>query len=486
MKNALDLWSWDGTVSRRAYLAAGLALTAFKYPIDYAVSALFGRPWHPLMYFSLRVSPILDSSAPHKYLLVLLAVALPFIAAGVSLSARRLRDMGVHPLWSGLFFLPFLHWAFILVLVVAPPAKRAEAPHGEPGPYREGRPEPRMPALPLLTRIIPASEGGAFLLGLLLSVSLGFACFMVTAQIDKTLGGGLFVGAPFGTGFVMAFCTSWGRDGTRGRPIAYGLVPTLVGLLILLAMAWEGLACILMATPIVGAMAALGAFVGHLSAGAGSAWTTSGAMGVAFAPALLVLELVRPPTPEPRAATASVHVAAPPEVVWRAIASMSPIDERPEPIFAIVAMPLEVRAAGSEPCAPRRWVFTNGAFEASVAALDEPRQLGFRIESEPEQLRRYLEVKGGRFELEPQPDGTTVVRGSVDYLLRVHPTEYWGLWTDTFLRAIERRVLAHVKAMAEHPERAPSGATGLDEMPPWMRASNETCRCTRHATPEAP
>jgi hypothetical protein len=258
-------------------------------------------------------------------------------------------------------------------------------------------------------------------------------------------------------------------------------------LLLLLAIGWEGFACILMAAPIVGLMAWGGAVFGFYCSRASMKTTIAGsALGVFIAPALLVLDLVRPPLPEARVATTSVHIAAPPEAVWRAIQSTSAIDERPEPIFAIVAMPLAIHAENGEPCAPRRWVFTNGEFEATLSALDEPKQIGFRIEREPEQIRRYVDVTSGRFELLPQPDGTTIVEGSIEYRLRVHPIAYWGAWSDAFLRAIEGRVLAHVKAMAEHPERAKAGASALDQMPPWMLDSNETCRCTRHAAPNSP
>src|SRR5262249_14761249 len=108
MKHALDLWSWQGVASRRAYVLAGAALFAVKYPLDWGVSAFFDRPWNPLMYLSPRVSPLFKFNDHPAYWFTLLAVALPFAAAGVSLSARRLRDVGVHPFWAGLFFLPFL------------------------------------------------------------------------------------------------------------------------------------------------------------------------------------------------------------------------------------------------------------------------------------------------------------------------------------------------------------------------------------------
>src|SRR5207237_2115569 len=114
MRHPLDLFSWNGRVTRLQYLLAGVVLFAIKYPIDWGVSAEFGRTWNPLMYVSLRVSPIFQADVPPAYLVALLAAALPFMWMGVSLSARRLRDMGVSPFWAGLFFLPLLQFAFFL------------------------------------------------------------------------------------------------------------------------------------------------------------------------------------------------------------------------------------------------------------------------------------------------------------------------------------------------------------------------------------
>src|SRR5260370_23184934 len=101
MRHALDLFAWKGRVSRRAYLAAGVALFALKYPGDLVISRLHHHPWNPLMYVSPRVGPFGEARGQVAYVAELLLWALPFIWAGVSLTARRLRDAGVHPFWAG-------------------------------------------------------------------------------------------------------------------------------------------------------------------------------------------------------------------------------------------------------------------------------------------------------------------------------------------------------------------------------------------------
>jgi uncharacterized membrane protein YhaH (DUF805 family) len=480
MRSFFDLWSWNGTVSRRAYLLAGIALTAFKYPIDVLISVAFDQPWGPLMYFTLRVSPLFSHALPRPYLFALAVVSLPFLAAGVSLSARRLRDMGVHPLWCGLLLLPLLHWVFILALVVCPPSRpAAHAPTG--GPYRAGRPEPGLPKL--VTRVMPESEAKAFLLGLVFSVWLGAACWAIALRVDQTLGGGLFVGTPFGMGFIMGFCVCHGRLRSVWTGAAYGMVPCGVALLVLLVFAFEGIACILMAAVIVLGMSAVGGMAGAMASRAGP--EVVAVLGILVAPASVAWDHVHPPAAAPLVAQASIVVHATPEAAFRALASPARYDAPPAPIFAIVAMPLETRADGPELGAGSRarCVFTNGAFVTRVASLDAPREVSFAVEQQPAQLDHILTVDEDRLTVEAGADGTSTLRSEMRYHLRLHPAGYWGLFTNALLGAVHARVLEDVKRRAEHPGREPAGPG--PEMPPWMEASNATCPCTRHATADA-
>ena len=481
MKHALDLWSFQGSVRRRAFLAAGLGLFAAKYPLDLLVSRAFHHAWSPLMYLSPRVSPLLRPGDDATYWLVLLAVALPFIAAGLSLSARRLRDMGLHPFWAGLFFLPFLHFVFFLALVIAPSKKELE-PAPEAGPYRTNMAPPPAPPR-LLTRLIPQGNVSSFLFGQILSLLLGLGAFVVTVQVHESLGAGLFVGVPFGMGFMTAFTTSYGGRVGAWRAIFYGSTTVVAAMLALLAVAWEGIACIVMASPILLVMSVFGALCGWLCTRA--PMLQPGVVAcVLLVPAFLGLDIRRPAPPEPLRVVSTVTVNASPEQVWRSVVSFPPIDAPPEAIFAIVAMPIEARIDGHDPGATRRCIFTNGTFIEPIRVWQEPRELTFGVQEQPAGLDRYIDVTQGQFLLTANPDGTTTLRGTTWYRLRVFPLAYWRFWTETFLHAIHLRVLEHVKRIAEHPDRATKAAAA---QPPWMQDSNATCNCTIHrADEEAP
>jgi hypothetical protein len=204
-----------------------------------------------------------------------------------------------------------------------------------------------------------------------------------------------------------------------------------------------------------------------------------GAIGLLIAPAAVAIDHVSPPAAEAVSIESSIVVRAPPAVVWRSLVAPPPIDAPPKALFAIVAMPLEVRADRPDPGAPRRWIFTNGEFVTPVVAWDEPRELAFRVERQPGQLDRIVTITEGRFSLIENPDGTTLVRGTMGYRLRLHPVAYWSRWTNLLLGAVHARVLEHVKKTSEHP--AVERSAPRPDMPAWMEASNATCACTKHA-----
>lgn len=485
MARPFDLFSYRGRVTRLHYVVAGVLLFAIKYGMDLAVSTRFQQPWNPLMYVSLRLSPLSRmAELPRNYVTALFAVAVPFIVAGVLLSARRLRDMGVHPFWSGLFFLPLLHFAFFAVLAAAPSRATPPVERDAPTPYRDGGDAPPMSRAPtgLLERIVPRSEAGSFVLGVLLSLALGLGCFVITTQIKESLGIGLFLGVPFGMGFLTGFCTAQGARVGAGKAVVYALLTQAVAMLVLLALAWEGIACIVMAAPILGGMTALGGFVGWAVAGRpGSVRPAVASIGLL--PLLIAFEgSGTPREPAALSVVSEITIAAPPEVVWQNVIAFPPIDAPPEPIFAVVAMPLEANIDGSDPGATRRCVFTNGTFVEPIEVWNAPRELSFTVKEQPGNLDRYLDVTRGQFLLTDNHDGTTTVRGTTWYRLRIFPTTYWKLWADTFLHAIHMRVLRHVKKITEHPEQATGVAA---EMPDWMKSASHTCKCTTNSLPKA-
>jgi uncharacterized membrane protein YhaH (DUF805 family) len=486
MRHPLDLFSWKGRVTRWQYLLAGFLLFVVKCGIDGFVCTRFGQTWNPLMYVSLRISPLFAHEAlPNGYVATLLAVAVPFVWAGVSLSARRLRDAGVHPFWAGLFFFPLLHYAFFLLLLVIPSQKDAVVEGGvlpsERDPYRGS--DPRYPTPKIqswLARITPMNEARAAILGIGLSSAMALGCYALTTRKFLGLGGnlglGLFVGLPFAMGFVTSFCAALGGRIGIARSMVYALVTEAIGVIMLMALAWEGIACIIMALPIFTGLILLGAGLGWVCAGSPTGAVAPAALSsFALFPLIIALDGQRAPAPASLSVVSEVTIAAPPDVVWKNVVSFPPIDEPPEAIFAIVAMPIEAKIDGSDPGATRRCIFTNGTFVEPIETWRAPEELTFRVKEQPGNLDRYLDVTRGQFLLIDNHDGTTTLRGTTWYQLKVFPTAYWKAWADLFLHRIHLRVLRHVKKLSEHPD-APVGVAA--QMPAWMQQASHTCKCT--------
>ncbi len=440
MKHALDLFSFEGRVGRGRYVLAGAILFAIKYVLDTLVSHAFGQEWSVFMYVSPRVGPTLHpDAAPRGWLLTLLAVSLPFIAAGVSLTARRLRDIGAHPFWAGLFFFPYVHFALFTTLAVAPS-------DGAPIPS-----EPAPPLDPLARRVLPDAAGVRFALGVAAALAFGLSGYAFAMARPTWAGGmlpareligmGLFVGVPFGMGFWSGWIVSVGRPGGPGLAIQCAATSGVASLIVLIALSFEGVACIVMAAPLLLPVAVVGAWIGWRCTRTEELRMPGAALGLLLAPLLLAKDARDPADPAPIEVVSTVIIHAPPEVVWRNVVSFPPIDAPPAAVFAIVAMPLEARIEGHDPGATRRCIFTIGEFEEPILVWDEPRELSFGVRRAPEEISRFVEVERGQFLLSANADGTTTLRGTTWCRLRVHPSAYWTPWAESLLHAIHLRVL---------------------------------------------
>jgi hypothetical protein len=354
-----------------------------------------------------------------------------------------------------------------------------DAAAGDGGPFRQsaGPAPPHSPAPSMWGRAIPRSAGLAYLFAVLSSASMGLFCYVVSAQVSAPLGAMMFVGLPFGMAFWTAFCVSYHLPTTRRAAVLKGLSVIGIGLGVTLTVGWEGVACLVMATPILAVIGWLGAWIGWLCARAPGRVQLA-PLVLLLIPALLGVDLVRPPATAPLAVVSTVLVHATPETVWRNVIAFPPIEEPPAPIFALVAMPLEARIDGRDPGATRRCVFTNGTFVEPIQIWNEPRELTFGVLSQPGNIDQYIQVERGQFLITPRDDGTTELRGTTWYRLHLFPLAYWNGWARTFLHAIHLRVLEHVKHLAEHPEAAQASAPA---QPLWMATANQTCRCTTHA-----
>jgi uncharacterized membrane protein YhaH (DUF805 family) len=483
--------AWGRPLGRAPYFLIGVTALAVKHVLDWGVASVaFGREWPVTGYFILPEPVARIPTLPagdRVFYATLLGIALPFIAFGVLLTVRRLRDAGL-PAWLVvLFFVPLVNFLFFLLLSLLP-RRPADEPAdaiipdgvggptpapavGDPGAYRAVLDSERdsehwrrlRSAHRRVTRERPAASAAV---SLAISVPLAVGAVALATLGLGSYGAGLFVGVPFALGMVSVVLYGLTRPQPLGACLAVAFwAATLAGLLLLL-LALEGAICLLMASPIWYALVMLGALVGY--AVQARPWAASHGplllLGLLVTlPGLLAAESATGVPPPVWEVTSAVEVDAPPEAVWRQVVSFPPLPEPDDWAFrAGVAYPVRAEIAGRDPGAVRRCVFSTGAFVEPIDVWDEPRRLAFRVEEQPEPMREwspyaihpphlhgYLVSRRGEFRLVPLPGGRTLLEGTTWYTNDMAPAAYWRLWSDAIIHRIHLRVLRHVKALAE-------------------------------------
>lgn len=465
--NPSVLWRFDRRVRRLPFLIWALCLGGVKGCLDQGVSGWLGlAEWSWSSYFTEPLPGFARGAMRWGggIGLLMLGLSVPFLWAGCALCLGRLRSAGLPLWWVGLFVVPVLKWFLFIALVLVPDGEPgvASATGGDAGGGNRSRGSSGS-----WVEGLPASRLGSAVAAIAISALLSGVAAVIATELLKTYGWGLFAGLPFMMGFLAAVLhgarqpREW-RDSVIVALLAVGLVG--VGFLVL---AFEGVICLLMAAPLALALAGLGGLVGHTVQDA--RWRrlppTLGCLLplVAMAP-ILGTETFRPGPPPLLKVTTSVQVSASPAQVWRHVVEFAELPPPTEPLFRWgIAYPIRAEIRGRGVGAVRHCVFSTGPFVEPVTVWDEPRLLGFTVtenpapmeewtpydEVHPPHLDGFLVSRRGQFRLEPTPDGGTLLEGTTWYHHSLWPAAYWQVWSDQIIHAIHRRVLDHVRTLAE-------------------------------------
>jgi uncharacterized membrane protein YhaH (DUF805 family) len=464
LKNFLLL---TGRISRGRYFGVGVGLFLVKFALDWAVARGFDQSWSPLNYLiwpdrrSLLVFQL--SEAEREFGLIMLALALPFIWTGVTLTLQRLRDAGLPLGLILLFSVPLVNFLLIFWLCIQPSKPTVEVavePTAVPGTKLARR------AQAVHKKLGGDNPVAAFIIACVLSVVLTVAFVFISANVLESYGFGAFVAAPFALGWLAAVVYGIPRRRSIGDCLIVSIVSLGLAGVILVAVAIEGVICILMAAPIAAVLAVLGGLVGYVVQM--RPWiqdsTPASILGlVLLLPTLMAAETVKAPQPELREVRTEVIVDASPELVWKYVVAFPPLPEPTDPIFRTgIAYPQRAEIYGQGVGAVRHCVFSTGPFVEPIEIWDEPRCLAFQVTEQPApmeelspfhihppHLHNFLVSRKGRFELEALPDGRTRLAGTTWYTNRMWPADYWGVWSDFLIQRIHRRVLDHVRECAE-------------------------------------
>ncbi len=454
-----DLWRPAGTIERGTYALVGALGFALKHNLERLLATMvFSRPWGVFNYWEpiRNVGRITNlSRADGEFLAAMVALAMPFIWVGVVLTQKRLRSAQLPSYLLLFFFVPFLNLLFFLVLCILP--------------ERDGsmRPEPSHGSSLLFARIVPDSTWGSAAAASLITAPIGLALMLLGTKVLVNYGWGMFVALPFAMGFTSALIYGVRQPRTLNGCINVAcLSVTLLGAA-MLAFAWEGVICLIMAAPIWVGLAALGGVLGYWAHR--WRWVQSESPAVLSVILLLVpgvqwsehLAAVSPPV---FIVHSAIEVNAPPETVWKQVIAFTEIPPPREWMFrAGIAYPIRAEMIGSGPGAERHCVFSTGAFVEPIEVWDEPHELKFSVTSnpapmqewtpyphvDPPHLHGFMISKGGQFRLTALPNGRTRLEGTTWYQHGLWPAAYWRLWSDAIIHRIHMRVLTHIKDEAE-------------------------------------
>jgi uncharacterized membrane protein YhaH (DUF805 family) len=468
----LDLWRWRGRVDRKTYAVIGFVASIVKQLLDMQIAQYFfpGRPGLLLNYWAPLGVPVpLSELSLHrgKFLATVLVAAFPFIWLGLAMTVKRLRDAG-GPVWlTAIFFVPVANVLFLLALCFAPAKDEPESWKRDVAPWPRTR---------SLGKLIPESKFGSALFAILVSAAIGLICFLGGTLFLETYGWGLFVALPFCLGLFSVLTYSYHQPREFGESLAVALLPIGMIGVVALAVALEGVICILMAAPIAGFLAVCGGMLGYTMQA--TYWLKEGRTSLMCA-VVLVLPIIfgaeraahlEPPRFVVRTA---IEINAPPETVWKQVVAFSEIGPPKELLFrAGIAYPVRAEITGHGPGAVRHCVFSTGPFVEPIEVLDEPRLLSFGVTStpaplneltpyghiEPKHLHGYFVSEHGQFALTELPGGRTRLEGTTSYRNTIWPGQYWRLWSDYIIHRVHLRVLEHIKAEAEVRNSAAPGA----------------------------
>lgn len=301
-----------------------------------------------------------------------------------------------------------------------------------------------------------------FLPGILVSNFVGFlAAYGTIWLVDKinkpgTLGStpGLFAASqlliiPLGIGVVSAYF--WKKLSLK--PASYAAAAFFNTLAILVesfVFLREGTICLIIVSPLLFLLIWAGSLLGR-SLLARNPW-----ISVSLAPLVLVAIITDLCTTQEHSSTVvdEVHIDAPPARVWKYIPQYTPITAPPEFWMWRIGLPMPVQSRADGPYigARRECVFTgNVIYKEKITEVKPAELLTFNVTEQPThpEIVGHFSLDRGRFELLDNGDGTTTLRGTSWYRLRIHPTAYFDLWTRAIIRNVHWRVMYHIKHLAQ-------------------------------------
>jgi hypothetical protein len=296
-------------------------------------------------------------------------------------------------------------------------------------------------------------------------------CFQILARVAslKNLLGVMSLGfvflLPIGVGFVTTALAE--REARRSWTFAiFAPVPTAMSCLFAaMIIGWEGLICLILATPVYLVCAMIGGVLGRVvmrSIGGGARVIVASVVLLAPGTSALI-ESTRPPPRELRHADTQILIHATPDVVWQNIIRVPAITEPLGGVFYRMGFPKPIEATLSyEGVGGIR----NARFEKNltfIETIDEWQpleRLSFRIAVDPAHTPTttldehvtvggvFFDVMRGTYWLEPK-GSDVVLHLQSEFRLSTDFNAYAGAWGAFLMRDIQSSILDVLKQRCE-------------------------------------
>lgn len=315
---------------------------------------------------------------------------------------------------------------------------------------------------------IPAAQEAPVLVSALWSMLTaalaGLFMVMFFSTIDNDYGWMMFVLTPYLTGLHAALALSCRKRLTVRDALVASVVSSILLGGLLIAVAVEGLICILMAVPLALPIAMCGGLTAYALARLRPIKTpVAFILIVGVTPFGTSMEQALLPPASTFVVTTSIDIAAPPRRVWETVPQPATLAPPTELLLqAGVGYPQASHIDGTGPTAVRYCDFSTGQLVEPVLVWDAPRELKFRVAKSPIPMQEwtpyarlhpphldgFLVTRQGQFLLTPLPSGGTRLTARTWYQHHLWPEPYWQWWSDGIIHSIHQMVLRNVRARA--------------------------------------
>ena len=447
--------SWiEGRTRPSTYCKWSLAWLLSQYLAAFLVLKMFGGTLSleqklvhvfimPLRYLGQMGGAVLFTPTPW---LVTAAFLLQVVTAWAlaALAIRRARDAAINEWWAAAAILPPLQPLLVLILSLLP--------------SRAGPSSPSPATSDARARITVEAFQGACA-----GVGLTILAVATSTLVFGVYGSGLFVVSPLIIGAVTAYIGN--RRSDIGGRATWALVKSAAVLagLALLALALEGLICILVIAPLWLVISAIGGLIGRAIARATHRPPRSTSAALVVIPLVYALEAIFPASVTFENQV-SIDIKAPPAAVWRSITAMGHIEEPPGLLFRLgLAHPLSGRLVGEGVGAERHGEFSTGIAVERITEWIPNHRLGFVVLNDVPTVRElspyhhvhaphvvgYFATTLASFELEDRGAHMTRLTLRSTHVLRLEPTLYWLPLVNWVVEENKARVLRHIRVLAE-------------------------------------